>query len=97
MQSAWEIITRGQCNNTVVTKSRKPLTARQKKERARILQGTAKARATFNKLDALNRLHDTGVDGAVSARAEKRRMAEVWTGRQQSPGTFWKARNARPQ
>ena len=73
MQSAWEKMTGGQCNNNTPEVKRKPKTARQVKGamRARLNHVECK----FAKIAALDAL-DT-----PESRKEKRRMSDSWTKR----------------
>lgn len=50
----------------------------------------------FARLDTLNAMIKEGGGQAVAARRVKKEMADDWTRRKPSPGTFWKAKNARP-
>ena len=69
MQSAWEIMTGGQCNNMPEVK-RKPRTARQLKDAMRAQLNHVERK--FNKLAALE-----AVDTPES-RKEKRRLSNSW-------------------
>ena len=81
MQSAWEIMTGGQCNNMPELK-RKPRTARQLKDAMRGQLNHVERK--FDKIAALN-AQDT-----PESRKEKRRMSDTWTrrGRTDTKGFF---------
>ena len=73
MQSAWEIMTGGQCNLNTPEVKHKPRTARQ-------LKGTMQAQLNhvvrkFDKIAALD------AQGTQESRKEKRRMSDSWTRR----------------
>ena len=69
MQSAWEIMTGGQCNNMPELK-RKPRTARQLKDAMRGQLNHVERK--FNKIAALDAM------GTPESRKEKRRMSDTW-------------------
>lgn len=73
MQSAWEKLTGGQCNNNMPEVRRKPLTARQVKDRMRAQLNHVERK--FDKLAALD------AQGTPESRKEKRRMSDSWTKR----------------
>lgn len=73
-QSAWEILTGGQCNNAL------PLEQKKRKSTARVLKDLERARVhtlerKFDKLAALDAV------GTPEARKEKRKMSDQWTKR----------------
>lgn len=73
MQSAWEKMTGGQCNNNTPEVKRKPLTARQVKDNMRAQLNHVERK--FDKIAALD------ADGTQESRKEKRRMSDSWTKR----------------
>lgn len=73
MQSAWEKLTDGQCNNNLPEVKRKPLTARKVKDKMRAQLNHIEWK--FDKIAALN-AQDT-----QESRKEKRRMSDSWTKR----------------
>lgn len=72
-QSAWEILTSGQCNNSTPAVKRRPETARALKERERQRVHTLERK--FDKLAALDAV------GTPESRKEKRKMSDQWTKR----------------
>ena len=81
MQSAWEIMTGGQCNNMPEVK-RKPQTARQLKDAMRAQLNHVERK--FDKIAALD------AQGTLESRKEKRRLSDTWTrrGRSDTKGFF---------
>ena len=73
MQSAWEKITGGQCNLNTPEVKRKPLTARQVKDKMRAQLNNVERK--FDKIAALD------AQGTQESRKEKRRMSDSWTRR----------------
>lgn len=73
MQSAWEKMTGGQCNNNLPEVKRKPLTARQVKDNMREQLNNVERK--FDRIAALDAL------GTQESRKEKRRMSDSWTHR----------------
>lgn len=73
MQSAWEKMTGGQCNNNTPEVKHKPLTARQVKDNMRAQLNHVERK--FDKIAALD------AQGTQESRKEKRRMSESWTKR----------------
>ena len=71
MQSAWEKMTQGRCNNSLVIKPTAAPTARQIKAQL----NAAKAKAKFTKIQVLRDLGD------VDAKRTIRKMADTWTRR----------------
>lgn len=87
-QSAWEILTGGQCNNSTPARKRRPETARAMKERERQRVHTLERK--FDKLAALDAV------GTPEARKEKRKMSDQWTKREQrNPGQLYNRAAAR--
>lgn len=73
MQSAWEKMTAGQCNNNVPEVKRKAITARQLKDNMR---------AQFNNVERkFDRIAALDAMGTQESRKEKRRMSDSWTNR----------------
>ena len=73
MQSAWEKMTGGQCNNNVHEVKRKPMTARQLKDKMRAQLNLVEKK--FDRIAALD------AQGTQESRKEKRRMSDSWTKR----------------
>ena len=73
MQSVWERLTNGQCNNSKPEVRRKPRTARQVKDAVRAKLNYVERK--FDKIAALDAL------GTPESREEKRRMSDSWTRR----------------
>lgn len=73
MQSAWEKMTGGQCNNNMPEVKRKPLTARQVKDNMRVQLNNVERK--FDRIAALDAM------GTQESRKEKRRMSDSWTHR----------------
>lgn len=73
MQSAWEKMTGGQCNNTTPEVKRKSTTARQLKDNMRAKLNYVEQK--FDRIAALDAL------GTKESRKEKRRMSDSWTKR----------------
>lgn len=82
MQSAWERMTGGQCNNSTPEVKRKPRTARQVKDAVRAQLNHVERK--FDKIAALDAI------GTPESRKEKRRMSDSWTrrGRTDTKGFF---------
>ena len=73
MQSAWEKLTGGLCNLNTPEVKRRPLTARQVKDKMRAqLKHVERKFAKIAALDA---------QGTPESRKEKRRMSDSWTKR----------------
>jgi hypothetical protein len=73
MQSAWEKMTAGQCNNSTPEVKRKSMTARQLKDNyARMLNNVERK---FDRIAALD------AQGTQESRKEYRRMSDSWTKR----------------
>ena len=73
MQSAWEKLTGGQCNNSTPEVKRKSMTARQLKDNMRAQLNNVERK--FDRLAALD------AQGTQESRKEKRRMSDSWTKR----------------
>ena len=73
MQSTWEKLTGGQCNMSTPEVKRKPLTARQVKDKMRAQLKHVERK--FDKIAALD------AQGTPESRKEKRRMSDSWTKR----------------
>ena len=73
MQSAWEKMTGGQCNNNVPEVKRKSMTARQLKDNLRAQLNHVERK--FDRIAALD------AQGTQESRKEKRRMSDSWTKR----------------
>ena len=73
MHSAWEKMTGGQCNMNTPEVKRKPLTARQVKDKMRAQLNHVERK--FAKIAALD------AQGTQESRKEKRRMSDSWTKR----------------
>ena len=73
MQSAWEKMTGGQCNNNVPEVKRKPLTARQVKDNMRAQLNHVERK--FDRIAALDAM------GTQESRKAKLRMSDSWTKR----------------
>ena len=73
MQSAWEKLTGGLCNLNTPEVKRRPLTARQVKDKMRAQLKHVERK--FNKIAALD------AQGTPESRKEKRRMSDSWTKR----------------
>lgn len=73
MQSAWEKMTGGQCNNNVPEVKRKAMTARQLKDNMRAQLNLVEKK--FDRIAALD------AQGTQESRKEKRRMSDSWTKR----------------
>ena len=73
MRSAWEKLTGGLCNLNTPEVKRKPLTARQVKDKMRAQLNRVERK--FDKLAALD------AEGTQESRKEKRRMSDSWTKR----------------
>ena len=70
MQSAWEKMTAGQCNNNVPEVKRKSMTARQLKDNMRAQLNNVERK--FDRLAALD------AQGTQESRKEKLRMSDSW-------------------
>lgn len=73
MQSAWEKMTAGQCNNNTPEVKRKSMTARQLKDNLRAHLNNVERK--FDRIAALD------AQGTQESRKEKRRMSDSWTKR----------------
>ena len=73
MQSTWEKLTGGQCNLSTPEVKRKPMTARQLKDKMQAQLNHAAWK--FDKIAALDS------QGTPESRKEKRRMSDSWTKR----------------
>lgn len=73
MQSAWEKMTGGQCNNNAPEVKRKSMTARQLKDNMRAQLNNIERK--FDRIAALD------AQGTQESRKEKRRMSDSWTKR----------------
>ena len=84
MQSAWEKLTDGRCNNAEPLPQYKPMTIREMKEASRAsIKGVTRK---FDKITALNECIDSGGHIGMAARKDKRKMADSWTKAQAKPG-----------
>lgn len=75
MQSAWEKLTGGRCNDEVqedTGRTRKPLTSRQLKEQAKLSMRSANNK--FKRADALVKLEKQGLIGPK----ERRKLSDRW-------------------
>ena len=73
MQSAWEKMTGGQCNNAAPEVKRKAPTARQIKDQMRAQLDHVERK--FDKIAALD------ATGTMESRKEKRKLSDSWTKR----------------
>lgn len=73
MQSAWEKMTSGKCNNNVPEVKRKSMTARQLKDNLRAQLNSVERK--FDRIAALD------AQGTQESRKEKRHMSDSWTKR----------------